>query len=193
MIRDLLDVSRVRAGKRLPLRLDACDLGAVAEEVVEELSAARGARFELVVPETVRGVWSSEELRRALWNMGVNATKYGALDRPITVRVERTRDGARVAVHNFGKPIAPEDLGGLFDLYSTLRASPRPGGGWGLGLALVRACAEAHGGTVNVESSEEAGTTFSIELPADSRPFQLIPSGDERAGAPTGGAPHATI
>jgi hypothetical protein len=66
----------------------------VAEDVVQELSAARGARFELVVPETVRGISSAEELRRALWNLGVSTTKYGALDRPITfrrTRRERTR------------------------------------------------------------------------------------------------------
>ena len=192
MIRDLLDVSRARAGQRLPLRLDSCDLGAVAEEVVEELSAAHGVRFELVVPETVRGIWSGEELRRALWNLGVNATKYGALDQPITVRVERTQYGARVSVHNFGKPIASKDLGGLFDLYKTLRAPARAGGSWGLGLALVRACAEAHGGTAKVESSEEAGTTFSIELPADSRAFQQRGDGEDRAGPSRDQPTHTT-
>jgi signal transduction histidine kinase len=191
MIRDLLDVSRVRAGKRLPLRLDWCDLGAVAEEVVEELSAAHGARFGLVAPETVRGIWSSEELRRALWNMGVNAIKYGARDTPITVQVERTRRGARVSVHNLGKPIPAEDQARLFDLYSTLRTRARPGGGWGLGLALVRACAEAHGGKAEVQSGE-AGTTFSIDLPADSRPIQPSARGEERAGTSGDGDPHTT-
>jgi signal transduction histidine kinase len=184
MIRDLLDVSRVRAGQRLPLRLDACDLGVVAEEVVEELSATHSNRFELVVPEAVRGLWSNEELRRALWNLGMNAVKYGAPDRPITIQVERAPGGARVSVHNFGKPIAPEDQARLFDLYSRLKAAARPGSGWGLGLALVRACAEAHGGKIEVRSSQEAGTTFTIDLPADSRPFQQS-TGNEtaRAGA----------
>ena len=171
MIRDLLDVSRVRGGQRLPLRLGRCDLGAVAEEVIEELSAAHGDRFELAKSDGILGIWSHQELHRALWNLGTNAVKYGASDRPITTRIERTPDGVRASVHNFGDPIPPEKRGRLFDLYSRLREGT--GTGWGLGLALVRACAEAHGGRISIgESSEEAGTTFIIDLPSDARPFQ---------------------
>ena len=171
MIRDLLDVSRVRGGQRLPLRLGRCDLGAVAEEVIEELSAAHGDRFQLAKSDGILGIWSHEELHRALWNLGTNAVKYGASDRPITTRIERTPDGVRASVHNFGDPIPPEKRGRLFDLYSRLREGT--GTGWGLGLALVRACAEAHGGRVSIgESSGEAGTTFVLDLPSDSRPFQ---------------------
>ena len=171
MIRDLLDVSRVRGGQRLPLRLGRCDLGAVAEEVIEELSAAHGDRFQLAKSDGILGIWSHEELHRALWNLGTNAVKYGASDRPITTRIERTPDGVRASVHNFGDPIPPEKRGRLFDLYSRLREGT--GTGWGLGLALVRACAEAHGGRVSIgESSAEAGTTFILDLPSDSRPFQ---------------------
>jgi signal transduction histidine kinase len=176
MIRDLLDVSRVRGGQRLPLRLGRCDLGAVAQEVIEELSAVHGDRFELAKSEAVLGIWSHQELHRALWNLGTNAVKYGEPDRPITTRIERTPDGVRASVHNFGDPIPPEKRGRLFDLYSRLREGS--GTGWGLGLALVRACAEAHGGRVSIgESSQEAGTTFIIDLPSDSRPFQASEPG----------------
>jgi signal transduction histidine kinase len=172
MIRDLLDVSRVRGGQRLPLRLEDCDLGAVAREVIEELSATHGNRFELAPGDgVVRGIWSHEDLHRALWNLGTNAVKYGESERPITTRVERTPSGGRASVHNFGNPIPPDKRARLFDLYSRLREGS--GTGWGLGLALVRACAEAHGGEAAIgESSEEAGTTFTIDLPSDSRPFQ---------------------
>jgi signal transduction histidine kinase len=172
MIRDLLDVSRVRGGQRLPLRLENCDLGAVAREVIEELSATHGNRFELAPGDgVVRGIWSHEDLHRALWNLGTNAVKYGESERPITTRVERTPGGGRASVHNFGNPIPPDKRARLFDLYSRLREGS--GTGWGLGLALVRACAEAHGGEAAIgESSEEGGTTFTIDLPSDSRPFQ---------------------
>jgi signal transduction histidine kinase/DNA-binding response OmpR family regulator len=171
MIRDLLDISRVRAGQCLPLRLEDCDLGAVAQEVIEDLSATHGHRFEVAKNGVVRGIWSHDELHRALCNLGTNAVKYGGSDRPITIRVERTPGGARASVHNFGNPIPLEKRARLFDLYSRLREGS--GTGWGLGLALVRACAEAHGGHAAIgESSEEAGTTFTIDLPSDSRPFQ---------------------
>jgi signal transduction histidine kinase len=172
MIRDLLDVSRVRGGQRLPLRLDDCDLSAVVQEVIEELSATHGDRFEFTKGEAVRGIWSHDELHRALWNLGTNAVKYGVSDRPITARLERIPGGVRASVHNFGAPVPPEKRARLFDLYSRIREGA--GTGWGLGLALVRACAEAHGGQAAIgESSEAAGTTFTIELPSDSRPFQL--------------------
>ena len=172
MIRDLLDVSRVRAGQPLPLRLDACDLGAVAVEVAEEISATHGDRVQVVAAEVVRGIWSHEELRRALWNLVSNALRYGATGTPVTIRVERVAEGARLSVHNLGNPIAPDDQARLFDLYARLESASSSRRGWGLGLALVRACAEAHGGRAEVRSSEEGGTTFSIALPLDARAFQ---------------------
>lgn len=173
MIRDLLDVHRIEAGRPLPLHLDRCDLGEVAREVAEELNAAHGERFVVRAEEGVEGVWSADDLRRALWNLGTNAVKYGAPDRPIEIAVHGTRHGARVDVHNEGPPIAPENQAALFEPFRRTVSSERsPQGGWGLGLALVRGCAEAHGGTVEVRSAPETGTTFTIRLPWDARPHQ---------------------
>ena len=84
MIRDLLDANRVRAGERLPLRLDECDLVGVANRVAAEARALHGDRFVVHAGEPViRGVWSEDELRRALWNLVTNAVKYGAATPPI--------------------------------------------------------------------------------------------------------------
>ncbi len=171
MIHDLLDASRVHVGRQLPLRLDTCELGAVAREVVEELRVLHGGRFVLDAGRGVRGIWSAEELRRALWNLAVNAVKYGARDKPITLTVEASPQGARVSVHNEGAGIPPEDQAHLFELFSRARSAPGSEG-WGLGLFLVRACAEAHGGKVRVQSDAATGTTFTMELPWDSRPYQ---------------------
>ncbi|MFL5350822.1 MAG: ATP-binding protein [Hyalangium sp.] len=171
MIRDLLDVSRIHVGGRLPLRLGACELGAVAREVVEELRVLHGGRFVLDVGHEVRGIWSAEELRRALWNLTVNAVKYGARDTPITLTVKGTPQGARASVHNEGEGIPLEEQAHLFELFSRAR-SASASEGWGLGLFLVRACAEAHGGKVRVQSDAATGTTFTLELPWDARPYQ---------------------
>jgi signal transduction histidine kinase len=184
MIRDLLDANRIRAGERLPLRIDECDLSAVAREVFEGLVAAYGERrVALKVEERVLGFWSFEELRRALWNLGTNAVKYGKADEPITLSVSRTPGGARASVHNWGTPISKADQKDLFRPFSRAPAALRGGqAGWGLGLTLVHGCALAHGGRVEVESTAEAGTTFTLELPHDSRPFQPVfeQSVDER-------------
>jgi signal transduction histidine kinase len=169
MVKDLLDVSRVRAGQSLPLDLEECDLGAVARAVFEELSATHGDRFALDAPGPVRGVWSQDELRRALWNLAENAVKYGHREGRVALAVARTADGACVSVHNDGPPISPEDQRRLFEPYERLKASAPSTIGWGLGLALVRACVDAHGGTIEVESNAADGTTFTILLPRDSR------------------------
>jgi signal transduction histidine kinase len=173
MIRDLLDANRIRAGNRLPLRLDACDLGAVADEVVAELSALHGERIVLKAEEQVRGIWSAEELRRAVWNLATNAVKYGAPNQPITVTVGHADGWAKVAVHNHGRVIAKEEQARLFEPFARAQSLPADAqAGWGLGLTLVRGCAEAHGGRVEVESDAAAGTTFTLLLPLDSRPYQ---------------------
>ncbi|RKH52963.1 histidine kinase [Corallococcus sp. AB049A] len=173
MVRDLLDANRLQAGQRLPLRLDTCDLDGIAREVVEELSAIHGDRFVLHAEEWVRGVWSAEELRRALWNLGSNAIKYGSATEPITFTVTRTGDTARAAVHNRGPVIPLADQEQIFKPFTrTHSAQEGPSKGWGLGLTLVWGCAQAHGGSVAVQSDAATGTTFTLTLPLDARPYQ---------------------
>ncbi len=177
MICDLLDANRIRAGQRLPLRLDKCELNAIAQEVYEELVATFGERFVLDAEPRVEGFWSAEELRRALWNLATNAQKYGSPDKPITIGVKRTARGAQASVHNWGTPISADEQKQLFQPFSRTHAAQHGGQrGWGLGLTLVHGCAVAHGGNVHVESSLDAGTTFMIDLPFDSRAFQVQPT-----------------
>jgi signal transduction histidine kinase len=169
MIRDLLDANRIHAGETLPLRVDACDLASVVEDTVDELSALHGPRFVTKVTERVRGHFSADEVRRALWNLATNAVKYGASGRPVTITLDRQAERARIAVHNEGVAIPASERASLFDPF--MRASEAQSGraqGWGLGLTLVRGVAEAHGGTASV-TSDERGTTFTMELPLDAR------------------------
>ncbi|GEL75615.1 sensor histidine kinase [Myxococcus virescens] len=173
MVRDLLDANRIQAGQRLPLRLDTCDLGGVAQEVVEDLIALHGERFMLHAEERVRGVWSAEELHRALWNLGSNAIKYGSATEPITFTVTRTGDTAQASVHNRGPVIALTDQEQIFKPFTrTQSAQEGTSKGWGLGLTLVWGCAQAHGGSVTVQSDAATGTTFTLTLPLDARPYQ---------------------
>ena len=187
MISDLLDANRIQAGEQLPLRLQECNLGSIAREVVEELVAIHGERFDLRVEEEVRGIWSSEELRRAVWNLASNAVKYGAQDKPITITVRRTTEGAEATVHNYGCFLSPEEQAHLFHPFARTRSAQTGSSrGWGLGLTLVHGCAEAHGGSVQIESSVEAGTKFILKLPLDARRYQS-PADDAQSAMSEGG------
>jgi len=80
---------------------------------------------------------------------------------------------SQISVHNYGSVIAPEDQPHIFDSFTRTQEAQAKGKiGWGLGLTLVRGCAEAHGGKVTVESSAALGTTFTIHLPPDARSYQ---------------------
>lgn len=171
MVTDLLDVERIyAAGRRLPLVLEEHELGAIAREVVDELLAEHPGRIVLCAEEETRGLWDAAALRRAIWNLVSNALKYGAKDAPVTVAVAKRPDGAKVSVHNEGVPIPADAQATLFEPF-TRAAGPRERG-WGLGLTLVRGAAEAHGGSVHVDSAPAHGTTFTLRLPADARPAQ---------------------
>ena len=174
MIRDLLDTNRIRANERLPLRLDECNLGDLVRSLAEELAAIHGKRFALNLDEDVRGILDAEQLRRAVWNLAINAVKYGAADQPITISTKHAGTGVEISVHNYGPVIACKDQTHLFDPFVRTRQSHAGEQiGWGLGLTLVRGCAEAHGGTISVQSSTASGTTFTLHLPLDSRPCEL--------------------
>ncbi|WP_438008079.1 ATP-binding protein [Sorangium sp. So ce321] len=173
MIRTLLDVQRIRAGHGLPLLLGACDLVAIAREVVDDLASFHDQRPVLRGAACLEGIWSAGELHRAIWNLASNALKYGATGAPVVITVEKASEHAVVAVHNEGPPIPAEDQARLFAPFVRTRAAMAGGQrGWGLGLTFVRGCAEAHGGRVTLVSDAERGTTFTLELPLDSRPHQ---------------------
>lgn len=173
MVRDLLDASRIQAGQPLLLRLEPCELTGIAREVVDDLNAIHGDRLRLEVAEEITGVWSADELRRAIWNLATNAIKYGAPLAPVTIKIRMDDGRAFISVHNEGRPLSPDEQRRIFEPFArahTADASTQTG--WGLGLTLVRGCVEAHGGRVQVESSAEHGTTFTIEVPVDARVAQ---------------------
>jgi PAS domain S-box-containing protein len=168
LIRNVLDASRISAGESLPIQRVPCDVRALVTDVLADQTTIHGRRFELQVPSPVFGLCDPAMLRRTLENLLGNAIKYGSPHAPVTVRVDEREGEITLAVHNQGPPIAPEDQARIFQPYQ--RAQPEAGGapkGWGLGLTLVHSMAQAHGGSVRVQSSAEAGTTFTVTLRKD--------------------------
>jgi signal transduction histidine kinase len=165
LIEDLLDVSRITAGQ-LQLQYSEVDLGAMAREVLsrmaEELSRA-SCETQLEVVSPVVGQWDRLRLEQVLMNLLSNACKYGR-KQPIHVRVESTPGLARLSVRDAGYGIAPEDRERIFQRFQRAEAT-RHIQGLGLGLWICRQIAEAHGGTLRVESEVGSGSTFILELP----------------------------
>ena len=166
MIQDLLDVSVVKAGQQLPIRKVQCHLTQLLKKVIEEYSIINGDRFTLQAPMDVTGNWDCEAIRRISENLLSNAIKYGQPHTVVKVSVTKNEKEAELSVNNAGRPIPASELSGLFDTY-TRSASAVHGNhkGWGIGLSLVKGLTEAHGGSVRVSSSSEAGTTFTVTLP----------------------------
>ena len=172
MIHDLLDASRVRAGEHLQLQFIQCDLEKMAREIVDEMTVIHGDRFVLDSNGALLGNWGYDGLRRAIENLLGNAVKYGSPDAPITLSLRRANTAVLVTVHNEGPHISKGDVALLFQQYRRSKSAQEgTQTGWGLGLTLVKGVVEAHKGKVRVESGEEKGTSFILEIPFGEAPM----------------------
>jgi signal transduction histidine kinase len=170
MIQNLLDAGRIRAGESLSLKPIECDPVAIALEVVGEMTIVHGERFVLAIRTDIRAWLDADLYRRALENLLNNAVKYGDPVAPITVSFQLVEPLLKTIVHNSGNPISEVEKSTLFRRYRRLSTVANGATkGWGLGLTLVRGVAEAHGGTIEVQSSKAKGTSFILVLPKDCR------------------------
>jgi signal transduction histidine kinase len=176
MIQGLLDTMVFHSGERLRLNLSSFDILDVVKEVLEQSITAYGTRFQ-IIGESVKGRWDRDAMKRALENLVGNAVKYGTPDTMISIKIDRVLDRRLLlSVHNEGNPIPPEELEDIFQIFQRAKAAKESRKqGWGIGLPYVRAVAESHGGSIGVDSSIERGTTFLIDVPVDSRPYQNAP------------------
>jgi PAS domain S-box-containing protein len=166
MIRDLLDVNLIRAGKRLPIEREAIDLSALLQTTIEELTTIHGDRFRLASDGPAEGEWDGNAIRRMVENLCSNAVKYGSPSEPVLVSLRTSPDAVEIAVHNEGNPIPEAQHEKLFDYFHRAPGQPTSHvSGWGIGLTLVKGVAEAHGGKILVSSVPGDGTTFTVTLP----------------------------
>lgn len=171
LIQNLLDASVLHAGRGVDLNLADCDLLTITHEVIADLQPRDQSRFR-VKGETARGCWDPDALRRVIENLVSNALKYGTPGRPIEIKVTVAHGRVTFTIHNEGPEIPLDEISTLFEVFNRARSAKQGSKpGWGIGLALVRAVSEAHGGSIGVDSEKERGTTFTVDLPLDSKPF----------------------
>lgn len=166
MVGDLLDVTRLRSGRKLALSYEERDLVPILEGLAAEYSPQIRSRIQLDFDGPMYGTWSPEGIRRSVRNLLSNAITHGDPGRPIKLCARIEDDWAVISVQNQGPVLTSEDKGRLFTPFeSGLIGNQERKRGWGLGLTLVKGLVETQGGKVLVHSSPERGTIFSICLP----------------------------
>ncbi|MFP2928035.1 ATP-binding protein [Pyxidicoccus sp. 3LG] len=176
LVRQLLDFTRARMAGGIPLRPREVCLEEVCRRIISELEPAHPQRgVNLEVQGESRGVWDEERLGQVLSNLLGNALQHSPEGTQVRVRLA---DGdphfQRLEVHNGGTPIPDALRPRLFSPFH--RATHEPGQprpqhhGLGLGLYIVSQIVTAHGGWVDVASSMDTGTCFSVTLPRVARP-----------------------
>ncbi|HEX5787098.1 MAG TPA: sensor histidine kinase [Woeseiaceae bacterium] len=170
MIDDLLDFARTRLAGPLELSPEPADMESICKEIRDEFAVARPDReIAAACSGNLAGKWDVERVKQLLANLVKNALTYGDKESPVTMSAEGLDGHVLLAVHNRGKPIPYEVQHTVFDplVRGAVAGVNSEAHSMGLGLYIVRIVAEAHGGSVALESNERAGTTFSVTLPRD--------------------------
>jgi two-component system OmpR family sensor kinase len=165
LVDDLLLLARLDQGR--PLEREPVDLARIVEEAVDSARAVEPDRpidLDVRAPASVRG--DEGRLRQAVDNLLDNVRVHTPVRSPVRVKVEQDDNAVVLSVKDEGPGLPSEVANRVFERF--YRGDPsrsRSMGGAGLGLSIVAAIIEAHGGTVTVRSEEGAGATFEVRLP----------------------------
>jgi signal transduction histidine kinase len=170
LISDILDISRLEAGKA-ELHAETVDISALVKDclrMVEHQADNAGIVLsEDVAPGSPRVLADERRLKQVLINLLSNALKFTPAGGTVCVRVRSTLEGMFVCVEDSGIGIAPEDIVRAFENFSQIDSTiARHQQGAGLGLPLSRQLMELHGGTLTLQSVVSVGTIATAFLPA---------------------------
>jgi signal transduction histidine kinase len=166
LVGDVLDTSRIEAGT-FSYRFDEVDLGRLVDEAVE---TATLAQQDVRVVASVRGKLPATRgdrarLRQVLGNLIENAVKYSPEGGEVRVSAAAANGAVRITVRDEGPGIPRDQQVRIFEKFGRVDLPGASKPGTGLGLFIARSIAEAHGGSLEVSSEVEAGSTFTLTLP----------------------------
>ncbi len=171
LINDLLVLTTLESNKgnalHHPVRLDELTLDSVVQ--LDTLARRKGISWRILADDIFELICDENSIRRMLTNLMENAVKYSRENSIVEIELASgvTAEGSagvEIIVRDNGAGIASDDLPHVFDRFyrgDTARSTP----GTGLGLAIVKAAVDAHGGTVDIDSTLDVGTTVKICLP----------------------------
>jgi len=170
MIGALLDFTRSRLGGGIPIVRADMNMGKVVHDVVGEISAAHPDRtIEVDARGALQGEWDCPRISQVLTNLIGNALEHGSDRTLVTADVHADDKEVTIAIHNKGGAIPTDLLNGIFNPMkrqeTTGNAADGSSANLGLGLYIADRIVHAHKGRIDVKSSEERGTTFTVHLP----------------------------
>jgi two-component system OmpR family sensor kinase len=176
IVEDMFTLARADAG-HLPLRQTSFYIDDMLADVATTSSlrgAARDVQITFTGPSDVACVGDEHLIRRLVDNLVDNAIRYSPAGAAVDITLEHVGQVARISITDRGPGIPAESWPHIFERFyradvARSRGSSAEGSGAGLGLAIARWVAEAHGGTLLLLRSDEQGTTFVAELPCRAR------------------------
>lgn len=170
LISDLMDFASTAVGSAMPLTRGPVDLEKLCNKVLEGFRFSHPQRtLRSHLDGDLTGDWDADRLQQLVSNLVGNAFQHGLTEGPVDLSVDSEESTVVLRVHNEGPPIPPEMLATIFNPFirhaAPETATQRVPGSIGLGLYIVHEIVVAHGGTVEVASTAQEGTTFTVRLP----------------------------
>jgi heavy metal sensor kinase len=166
---DLLVLARA-SGRRLPVRREQVDLGQLVRQTVDGFksrASTLGIGLNVSIEGEVQARVDPERIRQTVGNLVDNAIRHSPRGGRVTIDLRRSDSAVEISVADSGEGFPRSFLPRAFEAFTRADASrSRAGGGTGLGLAIVRAAAEAHGGSVEASNRQEGGALVRVRIPA---------------------------
>ena len=171
MIKDLLEYTRARLGRAIPISPKAGNMEEICRTAFHEIRAVHPERsFRLETSGDLSGRFDAERFQQVLMNLLENAVRHGDRSQPITLSAQGHPLHVTVRVQNHGQAIPEDQLQVIFNPLVQIPSAlvdedSRPSTSLGLGLYIAKEIVTMHGGTLDAESSSRSGTIFSAHLP----------------------------
>jgi signal transduction histidine kinase len=166
MLRQLNDFTRVRLGGVVGYQRESSNVGELCRASIDEIQASHpGRQISFMQSGDTTANVDRVRIAQLISNLIANAIQHGSVGGNVAVQVAGEDKHVCVEVHNEGPAIDPAQLSLIFEPMSRGRKSGNEPGSLGLGLYIARTIAYAHGGTIEVSSTDSDGTTFVVQLP----------------------------
>ena len=167
LINNLLELTNLRLGSGMTINKATTDLTLQSEQIIQEFMIAYPqAQLHLQSPGPVQGEWDNLRINQVITNLIANALRHGNPGGPVAISISAEDNNASLSVHNEGRPI-PESVREMIftGMYTNNSENQTTQSSYGLGLYIVKEIVNGHNGSINLESTDENGTTFTITLP----------------------------